>query len=190
MRFIEGAVSRLAPAGKLRVLHVGNYVGVSLAFVTDLAARRDPRSTVLSVDPNMPHLGVDSPQDHVLAVLSHFGLQEISLVVSGYTLEKSTGADGDGTGASCERVLESLARMGLRFELALIDGNHDATYLRNEIEVLLPLMTPGGLLVLDDVSRHHPAVRLVHAELAEDRSVPLEAVSDDGRVAILRRTAD
>ncbi len=45
-------------------LHVGNYAGVSLAY---LAARID--GVIVAVDPNIEHWGLPDPQDTVVRVL-------------------------------------------------------------------------------------------------------------------------
>ena len=191
VQFAEDAIARHAPARPLRVLHVGNYVGVSLAALTDTVVRHDAGSVVVSVDPNLPHLGVTDPQRHVLALLTHFGLQRNNVVVCGYSGEKAVVATPAGMSPAepaGEMTLASLGRLGVRFDVALIDGNHDVGYLRRELDTLLPLMEEGGLLMLDDVSHVYREVRALFDEIAVDPSWPLESLGSDGRLGVLRRT--
>jgi len=181
MRFLAEQVAAHAPAGPVRSLHVGNFVGVSLAALADTLATHHPDSLVVSVDPNLTHLGVDHPQDHVLALLTEFGLQHRTVVISGYTLE------GSANKAAGEDTLGNLANLGARFGLALIDGNHDADYLRRELDVLVRMLDEGALLVLDDVSYAYPAVMDLFDELAEDDAWPLAEVARDDRLGVLRK---
>jgi hypothetical protein len=201
MRLAGDLIARNAPPRPLRALHVGNYVGLSLAALSDILVKHDPRSLVVSVDPNIPHLGVDDPQSHVLALLSHFGLQNNNVVICGYTLQKSLGNNGvvsaDGYDPvanfagelACENTLANFEHLGQRFDLALVDGNHDADYLRRELEVLVRLIDDGGLLILDDVSHVYKAIRKLFKEVAADSAWPLEKIANDDRLGILRKTA-
>jgi hypothetical protein len=169
---------------------VGNFVGVSLAYLTDLLRRRHPGSTVVSVDPNTTHRGVRGPQDHALALLERFGLLEHSLIIPGYTLEQTFGEAGAAdehdllAGLACRGVLASLARLGTpAFDLVLLDGNHERDYLARELAALRPLLAPESLLVLDDIG-DWPGVREVLAELL--RADAAELLGQDGRVAVVR----
>ena len=192
LRFVAETVTREAPRRPLRVLHVGNFVGVSLAGVSDIVARHDPQSVVVSIDPNLAHLDVENPQSHALALLDHFGLQRSNVVICGYSLERTANETKVGTfpdTPACEHTLESLERLDQRFDLALIDGNHQAPYLRRELDVLIRMLSEGGLLVLDDVTAHFPDVRELFEAIAADASWPLEKIGQDERLGILRRTS-
>jgi hypothetical protein len=188
-------LTRELPAVPPRVLHVGNYLGVSLSFVLDWARARD--GVVVSVDPNIPHRGVEEPQDAVCDLLAHFGLDHNHLLMCGYSLGKSLSNDGvvfDGydpasawsAESAPEDVLLTLCRLGHRFDAAFIDGNHDPSYLRAEIAQIAEMLAPGGLLVLDDVDPAWEQIRAVFDEVAMS-DWPLEAVDADGRIGILRR---
>ena len=191
LRVIEDTVERHLPRRPLYVLHVGNFVGLSLAALSDIAMRHDPASTVMSVDPNLPVLGVDHPQGAAVALLSHFGLQRNNVVVCGYSLERAEAHTVLGSFASAEpageETLVSLERLGVYFDLVLIDGNHDAAYLRRELEALVRLTGEGALLALDDVSHVYKDVRRLFKEVAGDDGWPLEEVERDERVGVLRR---
>ncbi len=197
-----GRVIREQCAGKkpLKFLHVGNFVGVSLAYFTAVAKELDPDAAVVSVDPNIPHRGVKNPQNLVVELLSACNLQSNSMVVCGYTLNKNVGNDGRWilfTGYnphlnynreySCENILPGLLKlMPASFDAAVIDGNHDGAYLRREMEVLAGLVKPGGILILDDVSKYWKDVTAVFNDFVNDGR--FEKIGEDGRVGILRRS--
>jgi predicted O-methyltransferase YrrM len=172
MRFAAATIDRHARPGPLRVLHVGNFVGVSLVVLSAIVVGRDPGSVVVSIDPNKTHLGVDDPESHVRALLERFGVADNNRVVRGYTL------DGP---------FDDLEARGERFDVALIDGNHDPDYLRGELEALVHLVEPGGLLILDDVTNTYEGVRRLFHEVAASREWPFEPVTRNVRLGILRR---
>jgi predicted O-methyltransferase YrrM len=184
MDCIARVIDELAPRRPLRVLHVGNFVGVSLAALSDIAAEHHPDSRVVSIDPNSRHLGVDDPQGHALALLGHFGLDHVNVLVCGYTLARAV-SDG---AAACAEVLASLEALGQRFDVAVIDGNHDPDYLRAELTALVRLIDDGGLLMLDDVSEQFVGVRALFEEAHRDPAWPLEQIAYDGeRLGVLRK---
>jgi predicted O-methyltransferase YrrM len=193
-RAVQALESEAAPAP--RILHVGNFVGVSLSYFLDWARRHD--GTVVSVDPNIPHRDVEHPQRAVCDLLAHFGLTEHHLLLCGYSLEKNFSNDSvvfDGydpaaawAGESApEFVLATLGRCGQRFDAAFIDGNHDPAYLRRELAAIGELLAPGGLLVLDDVAQSWAGIRRLFEEVA-DGDWPYEHVLADGRIGVLRHT--
>jgi Methyltransferase domain len=180
-------------------LHVGNFLGVSLAYFVDYARRKHQNSIVVSIDPNLTHRGIESPQDHVVAVLNHFGLQQNAMICVGYSGGKSISNDGfaltDSSGIeydpfasyvveqSCENSLANLCEIWKgRFDFAVMDGNHDAAYLRSEIAIVRTLLAPGGVLVLDDVD---DAWADIKEEFGKLGAMGWRAVGADGRVGIL-----
>ena len=179
----------------LRALHIGNFVGVSLASLTAALVRLHPESLMVSVDPNLPHRGIHQPQSHVLALLSASGLQSNSLVLAGYSGKKSVSNDAtvfDGYDPAAEfaketateNVLGNLARICPgTFDLVFLDGNHDAAYLLGELQTLRPLLRPGGYVVLDDVDAAWAEIRAVFERIGD---LGLESVAADGRVGIAR----
>jgi predicted O-methyltransferase YrrM len=158
----------LDAARPLAMLHVGNFVGVSLSWFADYAHARNRWSRVVGIDPNVTHRGIQRPQDHVISILARFGLEAVVMLVTGYTLEKNAvdldRADANRSFAldqSCEDALSILADLAPdSFDLAIIDGNHDGDYLRHELSRIRRLLRSGGLLVLDDVFAWHglPAI--------------------------------
>lgn len=197
LRFIRETIATALPGnGPLRALHVGNFVGLSLASLTSALVQRDPSSLVVSIDPNIPHIGIEDPQAHTLALLARFGLQRNSLLVCGYTLEQTPGDNAvtlDGNDplaalaeqAACESTLDSLGRLPTRFSVVVMDGHHDAAYLRRELALVDAMLDDGGLLFLDDVSAVWKGIRELFRELGEDSASGFEQIGYDGRIGAL-----
>lgn len=150
----------------LVALHVGGFLGVSLAHFAAVLTGLHVASVVVSVDPDISHRGIERPSEHALELLRHFGLHDRVLFVNGFSLHQNLGNDGfdryddqidpfaelDEV-AAAEQVLPALCTLAAgHFDLVVLDGNHDAEYLRAELEPVAALLRPGGLLVLDDVS--------------------------------------
>jgi hypothetical protein len=186
-------------------LHVGNFVGVSLSAFTAALRDRAPEALVLSVDPSIPHRGIDNPQQHVLRLLTRFGLQSNSLVITGYSEARNPRDDGldwqdrDSVlgleaavtamdqDAACEQVVPNLARLlPGRLSVVLLDGNHDGEYLRTELDHVARLLRPGGMVILDDVvERFWQSIADVFAGAAAGERY--ESLGHDGRAGMLRR---
>jgi hypothetical protein len=198
--FVHDAIAAEFPAETpLQALHIGNFVGVSLAGLSAAVLGVSRDSLVVSIDPNIPHIGIDEPQSHVLALLAHFGLQRANLVACGYTLEKTPGSDAldvagyDPAAAwehepAGENALLHFQRLGARFDLALVDGSHIGDYARRELRILGQMIRPGGLVFLDDVSESWSELLDLFAEATSSPGAwPFERAGYDGRVGILRR---
>jgi hypothetical protein len=195
----EHAITLLGSTRPLRGLHIGNFVGVSLAFFTTALVRNHPGSLMISVDPNLTHRGITNPQAHVAALLSACGLLKNTVVVAGYSGRKSISNDGVVFGSydpakefarefACEESLENIHQLCPgSFDFVFLDGNHDATYLLAEIQRVLPLLRPGAFVVLDDVDEYWAEIRNVFQEI---KSLGLEPVGADGRVGIARFTGE
>ena len=189
----EQVISKLEEIVPIKALHIGNFVGVSLAFLTASLVKRHPESLVVSIDPNIPHRGILNPQIHVSALLSICGIQRNSLIVTGYSGHKSISNDGvlfDGYDPqkeyseeyACEEVLNNMCQISPKmFDIIFLDGNHDATYLSNEIKQVLPILKKGGFVVLDDVDDYWVEIRDVFLKVS---SLGLTPLYTDGRVGI------
>jgi hypothetical protein len=198
MATIAGTLDAVLATDRPRLLHVGNFVGISLCYLLDWARARN--GFTVSVDPDIPHRGVEHPQRVVCDLLAHFGLSERHLLICGYSLDKCFSNDGvvfEGydpaaawaAEAAPENVLPGLAAIGQRFDAAFIDGNHDAAYLRRELAEITELLEPGGVLVLDDVDENWAQIHGLFDEVSGG-GWPYERVLADGRVGILQRVGD
>jgi hypothetical protein len=172
-------------------LHIGNYAGISLAY---LAARTD--ELIVAVDPNVHARGLAHPQDTVCRLLAAAGVQDRVVLVCGYSGQKNPSNDGwvwaDGydpqaeyaNEAAPEQVIRNLSRLGLTFGWALMDGNHDAAYLRSELEGIRPLMQSGARVFLDDCNDAWSEIRAVF----DDPGTGWSTRATDGRIGILQKT--
>ena len=182
----------------LVALHVGNFVGISLVWLASCLKRFHKDSLVVSIDPNISHLGVRYPLDVVTRIANYYSLQKNILFLVGYSLESNLRNDV-GTlqsdshrnlkpDISFENVLKNLTLLSHgNYDLALMDGNHDASYLRREIDCLYDLLGERGLLVLDDVSdywQQRAGLKDVYEEINKTRFVK---EGTDGRVGVLRK---
>jgi Methyltransferase domain len=200
LAFCSAHLDRMLPTDRPLIgLHVGNFLGVSLAYFAHYAQRRHPDSVTFSIDPNLTHRGIESPQDHVIAVLNHFDLQRNAMICVGYSGGKSVSNDGsvfigrDGaeydplTAFAAEQACEgSLANLRIigegRFDFAVMDGNHDAPYLRKETDLVRKLLRPVGVLILDDVDDTWAEIK---AEFGRLGAAGWKAIGADGRVGVL-----
>ncbi len=162
-------------------LHIGNFVGVSLAYFTDLVAGMRPDSVIVSVDPNIPHRGIARPQEKVMALLDHLHLHANCMVLTGYSMEKT--AKGP---MGCSQQLRNLALLGKgAFDFCVLDGDHEGNYVRRETQLAAPLLKPDGLLLMDDVSICWPDLLRVYESGADAAFVKC---GWDGRVGVLRKS--
>jgi len=202
--FCSEVLDRLLPKGTpLMGLHVGNFVGISLCYFTNYVRNKNDKSVIMSIDPNLTCMGIHDPQGHVISLLNYFGLQRNALIFVGYSTKKSISNDGstfiDEKGLeydpfssyqneqSCEHVLENLCVLSeSRFDFAIMDGNHERSYLQGETLIVKRLLKPGGILILDDVSDVWTEIK---AEFDELRAKDWSAVAANGRVGVLQRAS-
>ena len=193
LNYIGEVVSARLPADRpICALHVGNFVGISLCYFSWLVRERHPDSVVVSVDPNLTHREIEDPQAHVFALLHHFGLLGNNLTIPGYTLEQTAGETVNERfetdylqNLGAENVLASVARLcGKRFDLVLLDGNHQEDYLAREFAAVGSLIADNGIVVFDDVSNSWEGVASVFRRALRDSRVV--ELGQDGRVGILQ----
>jgi predicted O-methyltransferase YrrM len=183
----ETILNRLPSDRPLRVLHIGNFVGVSLAYITWLVSERHPESRVVSIDPNLPHREIEDPQSHAFALLDHLNMLSRNLIINGYTLERDDfelTQEAYASAAACENVLSSLHGLaGPGFDLVVIDGNHAEDYLAREIAAIRGLLADDGIVVFDDIVDWPSVAAVFNRVSGDDGFVKL---GDDGRIGILQ----
>lgn len=180
----------------LKVLHVGNFVGVSLAYFAEKSLKCNQESVVFAIDPNITHREVDNPQKYVINLLIKCGLQKNVVLITSYSGKKSISNDGIVFGSynpldkinseqSCEDAIHNLKKcMSDAFDVVFLDGNHQASYLVAEIQALFPLLRSKAFLILDDVDEHWDELRQVFKNIEE---FGLQALYCDGRVGIAQK---
>jgi predicted O-methyltransferase YrrM len=189
-------LGRLDTSRPIIALHIGNFLGISLAYLAHALGELHSQSRVVSIDPNLTFIGVARPMEAVLALLTHFGLEDRVAILTGYSLEKNISNDGQARDGydpvanwtierGCTQQLDLLGTLAPeRFDLCLIDGNHDAEYLQRELSQIVRLLRRGGLLVLDDVSAGWPAIKSAFEQIPSEE---FERILADGRIALLAR---
>jgi len=170
-------------------LHIGNYAGISLTY---LAAHTD--DLVVAIDPNIVRWGPTRAQDVVVRLLQAAAVDDRVLLLCGYSLERNPSYSGrivDGYDPSVEyrneaapvAVLRNLRALGIRFAWALVDGNHDGSYVGAELERLEDLLSDDGVVFLDDCTPAWPEVLAAF----DHAGTGWYADGHDGRVGVLRR---
>lgn len=199
LQFMQSHFDRLDATRPIIALHVGNFLGVSLAYLAYALGRLQPDSRVIAIDPNLTHRGIARTMDTALALLSHFGLEDHVAILTGYSLEKNVSNQAEifvgydpvanwENERACTYQLDTLNLVaGGSFDLCLMDGNHDPDYLGRELDRVQRLLRPGGLLVLDDVSAAWPEIQSVFTAISPSRFRKLAA---DGRIGVLVRSPD
>ncbi len=177
----------------LIALHVGNFVGVSLTWMASELRQIHPESVVVSIDPNISHRDVRYPLEVVIKIANHFSLQNNIMYIVGYSLEKNNSDSGCEERNSLvypgfEKTLKNLNLFsGEKYDLALIDGNHEGAYLKREVESIYGLLKSSGLLVLDDIDdywENRAQLKSVYEHADQSKFTKLGA---DGRVGILMK---
>jgi hypothetical protein len=177
-------------------LHIGNFVGVSLVYLSGILINFNNRNHIVSIDPNIPHRGVDNPQSKVLYLINKYGLNNNISILNGYTLSKSISNDGNdytkydpiennSNEYSCENQLEMLNRISNEsFSYAIIDGNHEGDYLSSELFKIQKLICRKGLIIIDDVSEGWPEIKKLYESIHDSN---LEKIFADDRIGVLRK---
>jgi hypothetical protein len=179
--------------------HVGNFVGISLAYLTNVVKKVHPDSIVVSIDPNIQHRNIKNPLNIVVGLLNNFGLQNNSLILTGYSLESDTYYEVNpkdtlnnnhttsffDRGLSCAQQLKGLEMIApASFDFFLIDGNHEAEYLKTEIESADKLLKSGVFLILDDISSFWNQLQKIYESIDETK---YQKLGTDGRVGVLKK---
>ncbi|MBI1305490.1 MAG: hypothetical protein GC181_02620 [Bacteroidetes bacterium] len=182
---------------EVKLLHVGNFVGISLSSLVYGLKKNGLHVQVVTIDPDIPHRGVERPNKIAQHLMEHYQLNENVLWLHGYSLHKSLSNDGRNYSGDYNpeihfenefapsHQLAALARMiPEQFDLILLDGNHNASYLNQEMGYCLQLLKQDGWLALDDVDENWPAIKSVYTN---HDSSKWKEVYADGRMGILQK---
>jgi hypothetical protein len=125
LRFIRATIlEQLRPRRHpLISLHIGNFVGISLAAYVDALRTVSRLTTVIAIDPNIVAAGIKNPQEHVIELLARYDLLSSVLLLTGYSFERTEFAPNDLTeelSPSGTDALPQLGRLPVRFDSALV----------------------------------------------------------------------
>lgn len=193
-------IERLQRRGPVRLLHIGNFVGVSLCYFAS-KLDRNRGDLIVSLDPNIEHRGIQQPAAVVTRVAAHFGLSGVILPIQAFSLQANPANDGatadysralDPSSARAEtgfeHGLENLATIAAgRFSAILLDGNHDPAYLSREIDICVRLLEEDGLLLLDDIDAAWENLQALYEKLR--RRDGFEEIDRTERLGVLRKTS-
>jgi predicted O-methyltransferase YrrM len=192
MEFACEAIKSVFKNDSIAAIHIGNFIGVSLAYLTNYLKNLNNNSFVISIDPNIPHRKVINPQYVVNSVLSNFDLEKNTLLINSYSgdfndyIESRTNSNITycyENGYAPLDALGKLLKLNNNFiHVAFVDGNHEKSSLIYEVETIHKLLTKGGLLVLDDVTDYWYEVKEVYESIEK---VGFQKWLYDERVAIL-----
>jgi len=189
---------RLKNLTSIKALHIGNFVGISLLYLSNALLKINSDSVIISIDPNIPHRGVPIPQKYVCYLLNIFGFHKSNIILTGFTLEKNIGDDGGtlyfskftnnkSNNKKCHltNILENLVKLNIHLDFILIDGNHDGKYLDREIKLVDKLLNKNGILVLDDANRNWEEVNFVFKKIL--LSSVYKLLGNDNRIGIVEK---
>jgi hypothetical protein len=189
--FVRSTISGRFDGSKPLVgLHIGNFVGVSLAAFTEALREIHAESLVIAIDPNIGSEEVANPQEHVVAVLERWGLLGSVVLVFGYSFEPTALSSRVGPGippAAGVGVLPLLGRLPIEIDVALVDGNHAGSTVSRELEWLRTRARSGALVFLDDVTEWYLEIMEVFNRATEGET--WTAVGHDGRIGVLELQA-
>jgi hypothetical protein len=128
--FVAWLASTHAPS---RILEIGGRTGRSLSILA--FAHADPRSfSAVVVDPFV-EMGSPAVLRRNVDRVGGDGSRVVTLVGRSAELVPALGQ----------------ARPGLRFDYVLVDGSHEREDARHDLDLIEPLVAPGGYVVFDDI---------------------------------------
>ena len=161
-------------------VHIGNFVGISLCYFASRLKEVCSDSLIIAIDPNIPHRGIQRPDDITAKVLRKFRVENMVLRLTGYSIKKCLSNDSiNYTGdydpythfqdeVSSQYQLLNLLKIGRSWlDFAIIDGNHEGEYLSKEIMVSYALLRNGGHLYIDDLDEDWPQIKKVYEYISE-----------------------
>jgi hypothetical protein len=157
-----------------------------LAAYVDAQRTVSRLTTVIAIDPNIVAAGIKNPQEHVIELLARYDLLSSVLLLTGYSFERTEFAPNDLTeelSPSGTDALPQLGRLPVRFDSALVDGNHRGTTVERELAWLRQRLRRRSVVFLDDATDEWPEIRDVFAGARG-----YARVGHDGRIGALRPT--
>ncbi len=163
-------------------LDIGVYRGRSL-FPQAIAHRVAGKGVAYGVDPWSAAEADESDhaelRDEIKAFVQSTNFDQICQDVSRRVLDFGLSQHTRIVRATSAAAAEQFAAQGVAFGLIHIDGNHDTEPVLRDVRAYLPLLQPGGFLVMDDVS--WPSVDPAVQEAAAQAELLMRRVSKDKR---------
>ena len=163
-------------------VHVGNFVGVSLAYITTRLKKMGEQNVIISIDPNLTHRGISNTEEVVTKLLRVIDVQDVVVRVTGYSLNKSVSNDGVMYDTNYDSLQHFLTEDAPEWQLKnllkiikgkvdfiMLDGNHDPDYLREEVRICYELLYKGGAIFLDDINEIWYGLKQVFNELGSEQ---------------------
>jgi hypothetical protein len=152
------------------LVEIGVYRGRLFLPLAGLLAELG-RGTMVGIDPYSPAAAVQS--DVVRAGIDLVAWPE-TVDWEGVHDEVRAGIERWETGAHTELIRARSEDVAADFaarpiDLIHIDGNHDRAAVTRDVELFLPHVRPGGILVMDDIL--WPSVRPVYERLCEEHEL-------------------
>ena len=180
-------------------LNIGNFLGVAFSYILSRVVHNNNESTLISVDPNIPHRGIENLEDKFIASLGAFNLEDNSLIINGYSLNKNLSNDGVtfnhydpekfyNQENGCTGVLQKLVYLGVeKLNFILLDGNHHSEYLQQEMKICSQLLQSGGILFLDDIDENWKLLKTSALNFLKENESVFSELYYDGRILALKK---
>jgi hypothetical protein len=196
--FLKNNIVSKSSNEPLIALHIGNFVGVSLnCFTFTICNQNKNNSRVISIDPNINHRGIENPAKFVSELLSLNNLEDSSVMITGYSHEKSLSNDGNifhdaydpllnlNNEYAPTNVINSISLfLKKKISVVLIDGNHDVSYVIKELNFIKKLLAEDAIIILDDIDeKNWKELFDLYNNLSNDE---FEKQFSNGRIGILK----
>ena len=134
------------------ILEVGTFVGFSTCLMAQ-AVKDNGQGKIFCIDPNLPHLSVESPLSHAQQMLARLGLDRYVEMHEGFFSAPRGLFDSD------KPVLgPRLADLIPPIDLAFVDGDHATTAVLQDLLLVLPRLQKKATVLFHD-ARNCPSVR-------------------------------
>lgn len=183
---------------QIKALHIGNFVGISLTYLSNAFKLINSNCVLVSIDPNLSHRGIRNPQKYVLHLLDRFDFHDMNLVLTGFSLSQNLMDDAGvfyhselnykdypDSHVAPTNILKNLKDIGTQFNFILIDGNHEEKYLYEEIHLCTEILDKNGLLILDDINNGWDDINRVFKKLFADKR--FEFLASNDRIGIFKK---
>jgi len=166
----------------IRTLDIGIYRGRSL-FPQAIAHRIATSGVVYGVDPYSATEALENDHPTLREQIKNFvvttDFEKLFQQVSNHTEEFGLSKYIQLVRATSSQAAVKFAKDETSFGLIHIDGNHDTSIVKRDVDLYLPLLQPNGFLVMDDVS--WDSVQPAEQKVASCTHLLLRCVTPDNK---------